>query len=317
LLYQSGGTNYVQDLVHGTNMLKVIGAQGIRNPEAVWSGDGRFVAMVTSAAVSARDGNKNNDVYLFDLLAGANTLVSVNSSLTGSGNAASDWPAVSWDGRFVVFRSFATNLVAGHTNAPDLYLYDTTTGTNSLLTLEQPESDLVTWPSQPVMSLDGSSAIFQTCSSGLGFGDLNGTQDVFAALLPPAAHADSDGDGIPDWWMMQYFGHITGQAGDQSLAQDDPNGTGMTTLQDYIAGTNPGDPTSVFQTAVLPPVSPGGNVTLLWSAVAGRTYSVQYKDSLDDPAWQLLIGTPTINGSQGQFAVPADQPSRYYRIVVQ
>jgi hypothetical protein len=237
--------------------------------------------------------------------------------LTGSGNAASDWPAVSWDGRFVVFRSFATNLVAGHTNAPDIYLYDSTAGTNSLLTLEQPEPDLVTWPSQPVISVDVSSAIFQTCSSGLGFGDLNGTQDVFAALLPPAANADSDGDGIPDWWMIQYFGHITGQAGDLSLAQDDPNGTGMTALQDYIAGTNPTDPTSVFQTAVLPPVFPGGNVTLLWSAVAGRTYSVQYKDSLDDPAWQPLNGVPTINGNQGQFAVPTDQPSRYYRIVVQ
>src|SRR5207302_6046035 len=24
---------------------------------------------------------------------------------------------------------------------------------------------------------------------------------------------DSDGDGIPDWWTQQYFGHPTGQAG--------------------------------------------------------------------------------------------------------
>ena len=91
----------------------------------------------------------------------------------------------------------------------------------------------------------------------------------------------------------------------------------MTTLQDYIAGTNPTDPTSVFQVAVAPPVSPGGNVTLVWSAVAGRTYSVQYKDSLDDPVWHALSGTPAINGNQGQFTVPADQASRYYRIVVQ
>jgi hypothetical protein len=117
--------------------------------------------------------------------------------------------------------------------------------------------------------------------------------------------------------MIQYFGHMTGQAGDLSLAQDDPNGTGMTTLQDYIAGTNPTDPTSVFQTGVVPPVSAGGNVTLVWSAVAGRTYSVQYKDSLDDPIWQPLSGNPIISGNQGQFAVPADRPSRYYRIVVQ
>ena len=146
-----------------------------------------------------------------------NILVSVNSSLTGSGNAASDWPAVSWDGRYVVFRSFSTNLVAGHTNAPDLYLYDTLNGTNSLLTLEQPASDLDDTARQPVISVDASSAVFQSYGSGLGFGHVSRWQDVFAAVLPPAANADSDGDGIPDWWMIQYFGHITGQACDLSL----------------------------------------------------------------------------------------------------
>jgi len=91
----------------------------------------------------------------------------------------------------------------------------------------------------------------------------------------------------------------------------------MTTLQDYIAGLNPANPESVFQAQVVPPVSPGGSVTLTWSAAAGKTYSVQYKNSLDDAAWTALEGTPTINGSQGQFTVPTDQTSRYYRIVVQ
>ncbi len=318
LLYQNLGTSTarVQDLVHGTNMLTVTGAPVIRSP-AVWSGDGRFVAVVTSTALSGLDRNNSNDVYLADLLAGTNILVSVNSSLTGSGNAASDWPAVSWDGRYVIYRSFSTNLVAGHTNAPDLYLYDRFSGTNSLLTLEQPASDWMQRPSKPAISVDASSAVFQSYGSGLSFGHVSRLQDVFAALLPPAANADSDGDGIPDWWMIQYFGHISGQAGDLSLPQDDPNGTGMTTLQDYIAGTNPTDPTSIFQVLVAPAISPGGNVTLFWTAVAGRSYSVQYKDSLDDPVWHALPGTPVINGTQGQFAVPADRASRYYRIVVQ
>jgi hypothetical protein len=216
----------------------------------------------------------------------------------------------------VVFRSFSTNLVAGHTAAPDLYLYDSVTGTNSLLTLEQPASDWMQRPSKPVISMDVSSAVFQSFGSGLGFGHVSGLQDVFAALLPPAANADSDGDGIPDWWMIQYFGHLTGQAFDQSLAQDDPNGTGMTTLQDYIAGTIPTDPDSVFEASVTPAATSGGDVTLVWQAVAGRTYSVQYKDNLEDPTWQALGGAPIINGNQGQFTVPTDQGSRYYRIVV-
>ena len=316
LLYQLGTSNRVQDLVHGSNMLTVLGAQRIRSP-GVWSGDGRYVSVVTTSAISALDGNKTNDVYLFDLLSPTQILVSVNFSLTGSGNGASDWPAVSWDGRYVVFRSFSTNLVAGHTLAPDLYLYDSVAGSNSVLTLEQPASDWMQRPCNPVISVDVSSAVFQSFSSGLGFGHVSQSQDVFAALLPPAANADSDGDGIPDWWMVQYFGHLTGQAFDQSLPQGDPNGTGMTTLEDFIAGSNPDDPKSVFQASVAPPPSPGGSVTLGWSAVAGRTYTVQYKDNLDDPVWQTLGGTPTINGNQGQFTVPTDQTSRYYRIVVQ
>ena len=274
LLYQSSTTIKIQDLVNGTNMLTVAGAQKIRSPN-VWSGNGRYVAVVTTSALAGLDTNLVNDVYLVDLLTAKQTLVSVNAGLTAGGSAASDWPAVSWDGRFVAFRSFATNLVAGYTNAPDLYLYDSTTGSNSLLTLEQPASDWVQRPSKPVFSVDGSSAVLQSFGSGLGFGHVSRLQDVFAAVLPPAANADTDGDGIPDWWMIQYFGHITGQAFDGSLAQDFPDGTGMTTLQDYIAGTNPTNPASVFQVLVAPPVAPGGNVTLVWAALAGRTYTVR------------------------------------------
>jgi len=50
---------------------------------------------------------------------------------------------------------------------------------------------------------------------------------------------DSDGDGIPDWWMEVNFGHPTGLASDNSRAQDDADGDGLTNLQEYIGGTNP------------------------------------------------------------------------------
>jgi len=316
LLYdKTNNTINVRDLGNGADILTVTNAQKIRSP-GVWSGDGRYVALVTTAAISGLATNGVTNVYLADLLIGTQILVSVNTSQTESGNAASDWPTVSWNGRFVAFRSFSTNIVAHHTNAPDLYLYDRVTGTNSLLTTEQPASDWMQRPSKPVISVDVSSAVFQSFGSGLGIGHINRTQDVFAAIMPLAANADSDGDGIPDWWMVQNFGHLTGQFYDGSLAQDDPNGTGMTTWQDYIAGTNPNDSRSIFQAAAEPPVIAGGNVTLVWDAVANRSYSVQFKDSLNDTVWQTLPGNPTINGSQGQFSVATDQANRYYRIVV-
>jgi hypothetical protein len=38
---------------------------------------------------------------------------------------------------------------------------------------------------------------------------------------------------------------------------------------------------------------------------------------LDEPDWNAMEGAPSINGTQGQFSVPADQTCRFYRIVVQ
>ena len=53
------------------------------------------------------------------------------------------------------------------------------------------------------------------------------------------ADLDTDSDGIPDWWMLQYFGHPTAQANDLSRAQDDPDGDGLTNLQEFQAARNP------------------------------------------------------------------------------
>jgi hypothetical protein len=50
---------------------------------------------------------------------------------------------------------------------------------------------------------------------------------------------DTDGDGVPDSWMIQYFGHPTGQASDQSFAWNDPAGDGLSNLQKYQLGISP------------------------------------------------------------------------------
>jgi hypothetical protein len=57
---------------------------------------------------------------------------------------------------------------------------------------------------------------------------------------------DSDNDGIPDWWMLRYFGHTTGSPTDNSLASDDADGTGQNNLFKYVAGLNPTNPAAVF-----------------------------------------------------------------------
>lgn len=54
-------------------------------------------------------------------------------------------------------------------------------------------------------------------------------------------------DGLPDYWMMNYFGHSTPQAADLSRATDDADGDGLTNLQEYRTGTNPKDANSNLQ----------------------------------------------------------------------
>jgi hypothetical protein len=50
---------------------------------------------------------------------------------------------------------------------------------------------------------------------------------------------DQDVDGIPDSWMVKYFGHPTGLASDHSLAQDDADNDALTNAQEFSHGTDP------------------------------------------------------------------------------
>jgi hypothetical protein len=68
---------------------------------------------------------------------------------------------------------------------------------------------------------------------------LTSAQTLANRLMPDGVTIDNDGDGIPDWWLINYFGHPTGQASDNSLAQDNPAGDGLSNLQKYLLGRNP------------------------------------------------------------------------------
>lgn len=90
------------------------GNDGSEMPAA--SADGRYVAFASLATnLVAGDTNNAMDVFVYDRDAGGVQRVSVNTS-SAEGNDHSYAPAISADGRYVAFASFATNLVAGDTN---------------------------------------------------------------------------------------------------------------------------------------------------------------------------------------------------------
>jgi hypothetical protein len=97
------------------------------------SNDGRYIAT-----------NQVQDVYVFDRISGKSTLVSSDSSGVGAGNGLSFFAVLSRDGRFVVFKSRATNLVSGFTFPtdssgqviPQIYVRDIQTGVTELITVD-------------------------------------------------------------------------------------------------------------------------------------------------------------------------------------
>jgi hypothetical protein len=60
---------------------------------------------------------------------------------------------------------------------------------------------------------------------------VNGIISNLMALTVGAV--DSDGDGLPDAWELQYFGNLN------QTANGDPDGDGLTNLQEYQQGRNP------------------------------------------------------------------------------
>ena len=105
--------------------------------EPTISGNGRYVAFSSDAAdLVAGDNNNTEDVFVRDLVFGTATLVSVNIGGYGSGNNASYTPAISSDGRYVLFRSKASDLASGsfYSGTENLFLRDLQAGTTYALT---------------------------------------------------------------------------------------------------------------------------------------------------------------------------------------
>ncbi len=144
------------------------------------SGDGRYVAFWSTATnLVPGDTNGFDDVFLHDRNTGQTTRISVNS--TGiQANSHSYDPSVSADGRYVAFRSFASDLVTGDTNGfQDVFVHDTTTGQTTRVSVNSIGMDGTGPSGSPSISGDGRFMAFDSSAPDLVTGDTNGWTDVF------------------------------------------------------------------------------------------------------------------------------------------
>ncbi|BAY22229.1 hypothetical protein NIES2100_19920 [Calothrix sp. NIES-2100] len=156
-------------------------ADGVSNLAAI-SGDGRYVVF-SSIASNLVQGDTNGavDVFLRDLQAETTELISVaNEGIQSNSDSLSPDAAISADGRYVVFYSYASNLVANDTNeVGDIFLRDRQTGTTKRISIGINGTEANEISLSPSISADGHYVVFSSLASNLVSGDTNETGDIF------------------------------------------------------------------------------------------------------------------------------------------
>jgi hypothetical protein len=123
------------------------------------------------------------------------------------------------------------------------------------------------------------------------------------------APTDTDNDGLPDDWES-----ANGTNPLVADADQDPDQDGMNNGQEYLAGTNPQSGLSALRLEVKP--IPMGGVTLEFTAVSNRTYSVMYRGSLVSGGWVKLSDVPA-HGTNRVVTITQipNGVDRFYRLV--
>lgn len=169
--------------------------------EPTASGDGQLVAFASRATnLVVGDTNGLGDVFVRDVARSETTRVLGSAGAEPDGPSYS--PAISGDGRIVVFISQASNLVEGDTNRlPDVFAFDRATSATRRVTTGTESIGGVT------LSADGSTYAYAS-----GDGAFAGPMDGHASLLAPGGQSPSlSADG-------RYVAFTTALRG---LAQDD------------------------------------------------------------------------------------------------
>ena len=229
-----------------------------------FSADSRFLAYAAVAAQASNDTNGVSDVYLYDFQAKTNILISRSCASPGAPNGPSDSPDISADGRFVAYRSSASDIVPGDTNGlADVFLYDRINGVTTLLSVNRfGTSSGNNQSSAPLFSGDGQTLIFQSAASDLAPGDFNNGNDIFSFALSSSA------------------------------------------------------PIPLFSARISAGATPAQGPWISWPVLPGKTYRVQFRNSVNDSGWQDLAGGISVVGNQGylnDLAPAANQ--RFYRII--
>jgi Tol biopolymer transport system component len=144
------------------------------------SDNGRFVVFLSAATdLVASDTNDKVDVFVHDRQTGQTTRVSVSSN-GAEANDTNDEPFISAGGRYVGFRSSATNLVAGDTNDKvDVFVHDRQTDQTTRVSMALDGAEANGNSDVPSISADGRYVVFESRATNLVADDTNNQYEIF------------------------------------------------------------------------------------------------------------------------------------------
>ena len=331
-----------RDLQIGTNYALTSTTSTSGNPVSSMTPDGRFVVfsgvipgnaaklylwdsqlaqLVYTNAVSgilkvavSPDGNRiaytpGGTLYVADRA--ANTNWTIGPVISGACSGL----RFSGDGRFLAY--------AGRLpHDKQVWLYDFQTATNMLVSRSYNPGGAGQGVSvSPAISADGRFVAYLSVAPDIVPGDTNGVADVFlydrlagsTTLLSVSRFGNT---GADNWSLTPVFSGdsqtlVLESWGSDLVAQDFNHYSDVLAFLLRSSGSIP-----VFQVAVLMGTPPGPGCWFTWPILPGKSYRVQFKNSLSDAGWQDFNGTTTLIGRQGYFNDPTpDAPQRFYRVM--
>lgn len=209
------------------------------------SDDGQVIAFASQATdLVPGITNGKTDIFVHNRSTGQTVRVSVSSS-GAEADGFSERPSISGDGRFVAFRSAATNLDPGHTGGnDDIFVHDVLTGQTEMVSVSSTGIQSDGPCNFPSISGDGRYVAFQSPSGLLVPNDVNFTQDAFVhdrwtgettlASLNSLGQQANQGA----WWpSISYDGQFVAFASTSTnLVLDKPNGGWDCYVHDRVSG---------------------------------------------------------------------------------
>jgi hypothetical protein len=210
------------------------------------SHDGRFVGFMSLATnLVPSDTNLVVDVFLRDRLLGTTERISVDSS-GAEGDGSSFGGVVSGDGQFVLFYSYADNLVSGDTNgACDVFVRDRSAGTTELVSVSSSgvAGNFDSYADD--LSSDGRYVTFDSLATNLVTSDTNTYIDVFihdrqTGVTELVSVSSTGAQSVLD----SYFGtvsddgrYVVFDSAGWNLVAGDSNNSWDEFIRDRVAGT--------------------------------------------------------------------------------